>query len=169
MIWSYKQYNSRICFEPRNNTWKYPQRTKWVKQLQMSLQINFLCHITGYKGEFSPKVLLMAQRANILWPPPSQLPQKWGSIVLLVDYYSQKKCPRYYRTEVLALSWIKSVQNCNLKSARINVPQIAAYEPGSLLISYSGSEFYHDGYLRSSTILLWKLGRKVVDVEVIRK
>lgn len=71
----------------------------------------------------------------------------------------------------MALSSIKSVQNCNLKSAHINVKnaQIAAYEPGSLLISYPGSELYHDGYLRSSTIFPWKLANKVVDVEHIRR
>lgn len=135
----------------------------------MSIPINFLCHITGYKGEFSPRVLLVAQRANILGPPPLLPPPttKMGSTVL--DYFSQKTCPRYYRTEVLALSWINSVQNCNLKSAHTIVKntQIAAYEPGSLLISYSGSELYHDGYLRSSTIVLWKLANIVVDVKVI--
>lgn len=132
-------------------------------------KIIFSAILQDIKGNFLQKYCLWPKEPTFRDPPPPYQPQKWGSILL--DYFSQRTCPRYYKTKVLAISWIRSVQNGNLKSAHINVKniQIAAYEPGSLLLSYSGAEFYHDGYLRSSTIVLWKLANKVVDVELIRR
>lgn len=67
---------------------------------------------------------------------------------------------------------MKSVQNCNLKSAHMDLSWKRSNRglwARIALISYSGSEFYHDGYLRSSTIVLWKLANKVVDIEHIRR
>lgn len=107
-----------------------------------------------------------------LWPKDSTFcphphHKKWGSILL--DYFSPLSKILQNGSFGLKLNKIGpklQPQKCTYKFLKHS---IAAYEPGSLLISYSGSEFYHDGYLRSSTIVLCKLANKVVDVEVIRR